>query len=263
MAAVIASNLTHPDLSPSFAVGDTYQYTVYGPPNQPVYNIQNSGPRNQVGQTDPTGKYVTSGIEQTAWIGSYTQLWSVGNNTASPALTFVVGQFGSTAEVSTTSTGQTTDGHLQGFSTLSITNGVVTTKSVTTLDPLASVYYDPGNAATLFDEGNVVFSEKINDTTTILTENATPWHDYDLRTDHFAITAFAYQNPLYWGNSCDGETGDCTIDGSGNYPYWVAEMICPQSSSNNYPTSPPLDPLPKLVPGETRISGGQSSPEPA
>lgn len=60
--SVQVSNLTHPDLAPSFVAGDAYQYIVSGPPNQPVYNVQNSGPMTQVGQTDSNGTYVASGV---------------------------------------------------------------------------------------------------------------------------------------------------------------------------------------------------------
>ena len=71
---VQANNLTHPDLAPSFLAGDTYQYVVSGPPNQPVYNVQNSGPLTFAGYTDGNGTYVLTGVEQTAWVGSYTQV---------------------------------------------------------------------------------------------------------------------------------------------------------------------------------------------
>ena len=142
LATVVAQNITHPALSPSFLAGDSYQYTVYGPPNQPVYAVQNSGPMNQVGQTDGNGVYVTTGVEQTGWIGNYTQVWFVGNTQASPALTFFVGQLGTGGTLTSTDIGQTSDGSVVGTSIVSIGNGTVSTYSATELDYTASLYYD-------------------------------------------------------------------------------------------------------------------------
>jgi hypothetical protein len=114
LATVVARNLTHPELSPSFLAGDSYQYTIYGSPNQLVYITQNGSAWTNVGQTDGNGVYVTTGVEQTAWIGNYTQVWSVGNVQASPALSFFVGQIGAGGTLTTTSIGQTSDGSVLG-----------------------------------------------------------------------------------------------------------------------------------------------------
>jgi hypothetical protein len=139
----------------------------------------------------------------------------------------VVGQFG-TGTVSTTDVGQTSDGHMEGVSSLSITNGVVSTYSATLLDYTASLYYDSDTVATLFDEGAQIgqSTTPVNiNTSAGLSANAIAWHDYDLQTDHYAIAYFLsggyYENPFYWGNSCDAETGDCTVDSGGGYAYWI------------------------------------------
>ncbi len=72
--SVQANNLTHPDLAPNFLAGDTYQYVVSGPPNQPVYIVQNGSALTPVGQTDSNGTYIETGVEQAAWVGNYTRM---------------------------------------------------------------------------------------------------------------------------------------------------------------------------------------------
>ncbi|HWF47218.1 MAG TPA: hypothetical protein VG168_09450 [Bryobacteraceae bacterium] len=47
--------------------------------------------------------------------------------------------------MSTQDTGETSDGHVIGISTLSTTDGSVSTYSVTELDGTAQAYYDGGN----------------------------------------------------------------------------------------------------------------------
>ena len=63
-----------------------------------------------------------------------------------------------------------------------------------------------------------------------LSATATAWHDYDLQTDHYAVAFLSdggyFENPLYFGNSCDEASGDCSVDGGGDFPYLVtAEFI--------------------------------------
>jgi hypothetical protein len=156
-------------------------------------------------------------------------VWSVGGVQATPAVSFVVGQLGTGGTVTTTEIGVTVDGHLEGVSSLSITDGIVSTYSATLLDYTASLYYDSKTVAILFDDGAPVdlteTPESIS-TATALSTNATAWHDYGLRTDHYAVAYLFYggyyQNQLQWGNSCYEEIGDCSIDG-GVYALWVLE----------------------------------------
>ena len=149
-------NISHPNITPNFEVGDTYEITITGAPNQPVSMVQNVDGVTSLqsfGSTDAYGRRVVDYVEQTGNIGSYTQVWSVGNVQATPAVSFVVGQFGANGTVTTTDIGYTPDGHLEGVSSLSITNGVVSTYSATALDYTASLYYDSDSIATLFDDG--------------------------------------------------------------------------------------------------------------
>lgn len=222
------TNLTHPNLMPDFAVGDTFQVTISNaPPDAPVFVSQTPGTTAQVGQTDDYGNFTLTGIQQSTDIGSFTQVWSVGGVTLSPALSFVVGDLG-TGTLSATSLGETADGHLEGVSTLAINNGVISTYSATALDYTASLYYDSDTVATLFDEGNPIAQSEApvdTNTATSLSANANAWDDYDLQTDHYAVAFFVsggyYENPLYWGNSCYAESGDCSIDGGGSYAFYV------------------------------------------
>jgi len=138
-----------------------------------------------------------------------------------------VGQFGASGTVTTTNTGWTSDGHLEGVSSLSINNGAVSTYSATLLDYTANLYYDSDTVATLFDERTPIsqaVTQIDSSTAAALSASAAAWHDYDLQTDHYAIAYFVngyYANPLYWGNSCDAETGDCSVSGGGGYAYWI------------------------------------------
>ena len=80
------TNVTHPQISPNFRVGDEYRLTVSGPPNQPVSVVQTTngttGNPFIFGYTDPSGTFTLSGIQTSANIASYEQVWSVGNSVA-------------------------------------------------------------------------------------------------------------------------------------------------------------------------------------
>ena len=168
-------------------------------------------------------------VEQTANIGSYTQAWSVGSIRISPAISFMVGQLGSSGTVSTTDTGQTSDGSLTGISTISVTNGTVSTYSATELDSTSSLYYNAQTVGTLYQDGTAIL-QGVSPVTTnaaggTMSSFATAWDDYDLQTDHYAVAFFIsggyFENPLYLGDgSCDDASSDCTI-GLGGGVYWL------------------------------------------
>ncbi len=190
-------------------MGDTFQITISSAsPNQAVSYAQTPGATQQVGRTDASGGFTYAIVEQTANIGSYTQVWSVGSIRISPALSFVVGQLGAGGTVSTTDIGQTTDGSLTGISTVSVTNGTVSTYSATELDATASLYYDAQTVGTLYQDGTAIrqgvspISAKAAGGT--MTASAVAWDDYDLQTDHYAVAFFVsgayFENPLYLGD---------------------------------------------------------------
>ena len=221
-------NLTHPDISPNFEVGDTFQLTITGPRNQPVSVTQTPGGTTLKGYTDANGNFTSTGVEQTSNIGSYTQVWSVGDTAITPAISFVVVQLGSGGTVSTTDIGQTPDGSLAGVSVLSVANGTVTTYSATELYGTASLYYDAQTVGTLYQDGTAIAQGAIASAGTAggyLTAPAIAWDTYDLQTDHYALAYFFsggyYQNPFYFGDgSCGDVSSDCTI-GLGSGIFWV------------------------------------------
>lgn len=138
------------------------------------------------------------------------------------------GSLGTGGTVTTTEIGVTADGHLEGVSALSITNGVVSTYSATLLDYTASLYYDSNTVGTLFDNGsaiNQVVTPITTSTAATLSASATAWHDYNLQTDHYAVAYFLsggyFANPFYWGSSCYGDSGYCSIGSDGTYAYWI------------------------------------------
>jgi hypothetical protein len=217
-------NLTHPDLSPNFEVGDIFQITITGPPNQPVTVVHawdSGSTTTQIGQTDATGYFVTSGVETASAIGTYTDIYSVGNVQVSSAISYVVGQLGGGGTVSTTSIGQTSDGSVTGISYLSIADGTVNTYSATELDDYASAHYDTETVGTLSQDGSVV--AQVDNPGGYLAEGAltavaTAWANYTLQTDHYVVAFFlngGWYNPFYYSDgSCDDGSSDCTIGGS-------------------------------------------------
>ncbi len=227
-------NLTHPDLSPNFAAGDTFQVTVTGPPNQPVSVTQTPGETAQMGYTDANGVFVITGVEQTGNIGTYTQVWSAGGVQATPALTFMIGQLGG-GTVSATDLGNTPDGHVEGLSTISITNGAVTTYSVTELDYTAQLYYDTYTVAGLYDNGQLVTSAQSPVGSGAeggsLSVSANAWDTYTLQTDHYVVAFIPYysyfENPLYYEGYASGEdsSGDLVFGPGGGVLYLVEASI--------------------------------------
>ncbi len=249
VGTVVLNNVTNPNWGANFNVGDTLQVIISGAmPNQPVYVSDSVNGTSTMGTTDGNGNFTYVAVEQTSSTGSYTQVWTVGNITASPALSYIVGQLGSTGTVTTTDT-KTPDGNLEAISTLSITNGVVSTYSATELDYTSSLYYESSTTATLFEEGTRVSglqSEVLSGNTTLtMSANATAWDDYDLQTDHYAVSYFLtgdyYLNPLYWGNDCEDAEGDCSIDGIEDFDYYLTAQAIYLGSTLADQTYIPLD----------------------
>ena len=266
---VRVKNLTRPQFSPNFAVGDVYQTTVTGPPNQPVYRSQAwNGNSNhaQVGSTDSTGHFVTSGTQSTATIGTYTEVWSVGSAQASPTVSYIVAQSGSgTGWVATGESGQTSDGHLTGFSYMSITGGSsIYTYSDTALDYIAQANYDAYAVATLYQNGGVLQQKAASSSSLAAASfnaTATAWDDYTLQTDHYVVAFIPisgdYYNPFYYGDgSCDDASSDCSI-GLGSGPlYVIAELIYVGSTVADQTAVPSNPILPLSIPSQI-----SSSPE--
>jgi hypothetical protein len=186
-----------------------------------------------MGYTDSSGHFTYTVMEQTSNIGSYTQIWSVGDVTAMPAISFMVGELGVGGTISTTDIGQTADGHLVGVSVVSITNGTVTTYSATELDDAASAYYSVGTVGTLSEEGTPIQSGTASGSRLAdgqLLAAGTAWKDYTLQTDHYVVAYMPYGayfvNPFYYQDgSCDGYSSDCTFGPGGGDYYVVAAAV--------------------------------------
>ncbi len=209
-------------------------------------------------------------VEQTANIGSYTQIWSIGSMRISPALSFVVGQLGSGGTVSTTDIGQTSDGSLIGISTISVTNGTVSTYSATELDATASLYYDAQTVGTLYQDGTAILQGvspvTANAAGGTMSASATAWDDYDLQTDHYAVAFFVsgayFENPLYLGDgSCDDASSDCRI-GLGGGVYWLEAASIYVGSTLAHQTDVPQDGSTALVSDSAYNSFLSSAPQP-
>jgi len=87
------ANLTHPGNTSSLAVGDNWQITVAGRPNQPVSvtGTFNGTPWGaSVGQTDGNGNFTLNGTMAAGQTGNWTETWSVAGTQATPVISFSV-----------------------------------------------------------------------------------------------------------------------------------------------------------------------------
>lgn len=108
-------NLSRPG-SASFYPGEAWQVTVSGAPNAPVWRTSGrpgATSQQQMGTTDATGMFTSSGVLDSAQMGQWMETWSVAGVSA-PTLSYQVGA----APVVTSDTTTTTS----SFDTSSITN---------------------------------------------------------------------------------------------------------------------------------------------
>lgn len=80
--SVTLENQTHPSISPNFRTGDSFRLTIYGAPFQPV-SVSQSKDGGDVtfssfGNTNGSGYLILTGIQGSAQIGEYQQIWRVG-----------------------------------------------------------------------------------------------------------------------------------------------------------------------------------------
>jgi hypothetical protein len=230
------TNITNPSLAPDFEPNDQFRIDVAGPPNQPVSVVQTfdgtTGSPYTFGPTDGSGNFSRSGVQVASNEGTYTQVWSVGGIAATPAITFTVSQPGGGGTVTVSELGETSDGNIQGVSTVSITNGAITTYSATELDAAAQYWYDSGAVYALFDNGSEVQTNTVAGggiASGSMYATANEWDDYNVQTDHYVIAFFVegygYYNPYgYEEGSCDDD-GDCTIGSGGGAIYLEAAWI--------------------------------------
>jgi hypothetical protein len=86
-------NVTHP-FSQNFEIGDRFEITINGAPNQPVSVRTTMHGRTDwspiVGSTDSTGRWSAAGQFDKNDFGSWREIWTVGGKLASPAPEFWV-----------------------------------------------------------------------------------------------------------------------------------------------------------------------------
>lgn len=87
------TNTSRPGSS-NFWVGDGFRLVFSGRPGQTVSNVATfngtTRPPYNYGTTDASGSYTLTGTMDTASIGTWTQVWSVGEDQATPTLAFSV-----------------------------------------------------------------------------------------------------------------------------------------------------------------------------
>ena len=171
-----------------------------------------------------------------------------------------------------TSTGETSDGFVTGQSFVSVVNGVATTFSITEMHYNASAYYDAQTVGMLFENGVPVqqASDYQNGAAGgSLSYPATPWSDYSLQTDHYAVAYLisgGYYNPYYFqGGSCDDGNSDCAYwPGGGNLYLTTAaiflgstiadQIAIPQDGSIAF--NDDVSNVGSFLPGRTPPAGG-------
>lgn len=100
-------NLSRPG-SASFYPGEAWQVTVSGAPNAPVWRTSGrpgATSQQQMGTTDATGMFTSSGVLDSAQMGQWMETWSVAG-VAAPTLSY---QVGAAPVVTSTSTTTVTD----------------------------------------------------------------------------------------------------------------------------------------------------------
>jgi hypothetical protein len=212
--AVTIQNLTHPDVSGTFRLGDRIQTTLEGAAHQTVYR---SGV-GRVGVTDGNGRFTHTETLQRLQGGTRTDVWSVGTEEISPAVSYVAGMQGANGKITTTAIGNPRDRYGMGLSSLSVSGDTVITYSGMLLDYRTSLYYDAQEVDTLYEEGKPIKSGTISGRASaqqLWETRVTSWKDYFLQGSHYAVAAFqagAFLNPIKFSEgSCFGTSSNCQI----------------------------------------------------
>jgi hypothetical protein len=212
--AVTIQNLTHPNASGTFRSDDRIQTTVTGAPHQPIY-LSGTG---RVGVTDGTGHFTLTETLHQPQVGTRTDVWLVGTEEVSPALSYVAGMQRAEGEIITTAIGNPRDRYGMGISALSVRGNSVITYSSMLLDYHTSLYYDAQEADTLYEDGKPIRSGRNSGEASaqqLWETKVTSWKDYFLQGNHYAMAAFqrgVFLNPMKFSEgSCFGTIGNCQI----------------------------------------------------
>ena len=214
-------DLTHPYALRDFRWGDRFQTTVTGLPNQPVYRTIVDGSyanTKQVGVTDGHGRFEFERTPLSSAQGTRTELWSVGNAEASPAISYVADRLGGHGKVIVTPVWKPRDRYGMAISVLSASGGKVITYSAIQLDYETSLYYDVREVATLYQEGKAIQTATFSGgalANGVLEAPTIAMNDYFTQTNEYAVAFFKspeFHNPLGFAKgSCYGTSGDCQI----------------------------------------------------
>ncbi len=214
VAAVAIRNLTHPNASGTFRPGDRIQTTVTGAAHQTVYR---SG-TGRVGVTDGNGRFTLTETLHQPGRGTRTDVWLVGTEEVSPAVSYVAGVHGAQGEITTTAIGNPRDRYGMGISALSVSGNSVITYSGMLLDYYTSLYYDAQEADTLYEDSKPIKSGTNSGGASarqLWETKVTSWADYFLQGNHYAVAAFqtgTFLNPMKFSEgSCFGTTSNCQI----------------------------------------------------
>jgi hypothetical protein len=212
--AVTIRNLTHPDANGTFRPGDQIRTILAGAAHQTVYR---SG-TGRVGVTDEDGRFTLTETLHHPRIGARTDVWLVGTEEISPAVSYVAGMHGPKGDITTTAIGNLRDRHGMGISALSVLGDTVITYSGMLLDYRTGLYYDAQEADTLYEDGKPIKNGRISGEASarqLWETKVKSWNDYFLQGGHYAVAAFqagAFANPMkFSAGSCFGTSSNCQI----------------------------------------------------
>jgi len=227
-ASVTVRNLTHPSLFPQFKSGDRIETFINGAPRQEVFvstvTANKMGTR-RVGVTDSGGRLALTEAKYAAPGEISTEVWSLGNSEASPAVSFSTGTSGSGGAIVTKPVGNTRDKYGMGLSAIWEAPGRVSTYSATEFTHLTALQYDIESASTLNQDGKPIKQQKTKgfaSASEVSEGPAVDMNDYRLNTDHYAIAFWGsrdFDNPLNFADrACFGGRSTCQLVPVGGPP---------------------------------------------
>ena len=154
MPAVRIENLTHPDNTLTYRAGDRLRISITGAPHEQVYKSSSDGhdaTTVRIGITDVNGRFAAEQLAPSR-AGLQTEVWSVGQSEASPALTYVPANATCKAHLMTTTVGNPRDRYGMALSVLSALDKTVVIYFGLELSYPTNLYYDLRTIATVFQE---------------------------------------------------------------------------------------------------------------
>ena len=173
----------------------------------------------QLGITDRLGRFTLEEARRPTGTGLRTELWSVGNAEASPAVTYkIAGRSAKQGTVIATPAGKIRNRYGMAISALSARLGKVTTYAAVELTYNASLYYEARATSTIYQERKQVKTSDFSGgahTSQLLEVLPIHMKTYLLLTKVYAVpfpAASGIYNPLkFAAGSCYGVNSDCQI----------------------------------------------------